>query len=119
MGPDYRFANAPSHRRHQKSARRFVAAMNPLRVLFPKARRSVTFVALLPLFVFLAVFAAGCVYVEWRVLMRFSYRPAFALAAVLPWVWWLHHAGGAGLSRGRALVALFTRFIMIAALILL
>jgi len=91
----------------------------PIRALFPPARRRVTFRALAPLLVFLALFAGGCVFVEWRGLLRFSYRPAFALAVVLPWVWWLHHAGGGGLSRGRAGVALVTRFIMIGAFILL
>lgn len=93
--------------------------MNPLRALFPRARRPVTFGAFLPFLIFLALFGAGCVLVEWRGLLRFSYRPAFALAAVMPWVWWLHHVGGAGLSRGRAIVALLTRLTMIAAFILL
>jgi uncharacterized membrane protein/Mg-chelatase subunit ChlD len=93
--------------------------MNPARLLFPKARRPVTLGAVAPLLVFGALFAGGCVFVEWRGLLRFSYRPAFALAAVLPWVWWLHHAGGGGLSRGRALVALIVRFVMIGAFILL
>jgi len=93
--------------------------MNPLRVLFPRARRPVTFVALLPLLIFLVLFGAGAVFVEWRGLLRFSYRPAFGFAVVMPWVWWMHHAGGAGLSRWRALVALFTRLAMIAAFILL
>jgi uncharacterized membrane protein/Mg-chelatase subunit ChlD len=93
--------------------------MNPLRALFPSARRPVTFGAMLPLLLFFALFAAGCIYVEWRGLLRFSYRPAFALAAVMPWVWWMHHAGGAGLSRGRAILALLIRLCMIAAFILL
>jgi len=93
--------------------------MNPVRLLFPKARRPVTFGAVAPLLVFGGLFAGGCYFAEWRGLIRFTYRPAFALAAVLPWVWWLHHAGGGGLSRGRALVSLLTRFVMIAAFILL
>src|SRR4051794_16258893 len=93
--------------------------MNPVRLVFPKARRPVTFVAVAPLVIFGALFAGGCVFAEWRGLVRFSYRPAFALGAVLPWVWWLHHAGGGGLSRGRAVVALFTRFVMIGAFMLL
>ncbi len=93
--------------------------MNPVRLLFPKARRPVTLGAVAPLAIFGALFAGGCVLAEWRGLVRFSYRPAFALGAVLPWVWWLHHAGGGGLSRGRAVVALFTRFIMIGAFLLL
>ena len=93
--------------------------MNPLRALFPRARRPVTFGAVLPLLLFLVLFGAGCTYVEWRGLLRFSYRPAFAFAAVMPWIWWMNHAGGAGLSRGRAVVALWVRLTMIAAFILL
>ena len=93
--------------------------MNPVSALFPPARRPVTAAALAPLLVFLILFGAGCVFVEWRGVLRFSYLPAFALAAVMPWIWWLHHAGGAGLSRGRALVALLTRLLMLAAFIVL
>lgn len=93
--------------------------MNALRALFPPARRPVTFGAVLPLLLFLVVFGVGCVYVEWRGLVRFSYRPAFYLAAVMPWIWWLHHAGNSGLSRGRAVIALLVRLTMIAAFILL
>ncbi len=93
--------------------------LRPLRALFPTARRPVTLGALAPLLAFVAIFTAGCVFVEWRGLLRFSCRPAFALALAMPWVWWLHHAGGAGLSRGRALAALLTRLVMIAAFIVL
>ncbi|EDY17307.1 protein of unknown function DUF1355 [Chthoniobacter flavus Ellin428] len=93
--------------------------MNPLRILFPRARRPVTFGALLPLLLFLVIFGVGCVLAEWRGWFRFSYRPAFYLAVVMPWVWWLHHAGNAGLSRGRAVVALLVRLMMIAVFILL
>lgn len=93
--------------------------MRLLRALFPPARWRVTFGNVLPLLVFLALFGGGCVYAEWRGLLRFSYRPAFALAAIMPWIWWLHHAGNSGLSRGRAVVALIVRLTMIAAFILL
>ena len=93
--------------------------MNPLRALFPKARRPVTLGAIAPLLIFGALFAAGCWLVEWRGILRFSNVSAFALAAVLPWIWWLHHAGGGGLSRGRALAALIVRFILVGTFILL
>jgi uncharacterized membrane protein/Mg-chelatase subunit ChlD len=93
--------------------------ISPVRALFPKARRAVTPGALAPLLIFLALFGAGCAFVEWRGIFRFSNHSAFALTAVLPWVWWLHHAGGGGLSRGRALAALLTRFVLLGAFILL
>jgi hypothetical protein len=88
-------------------------------MLFPKARRPVTWGAVAPLLIFIALFIGGCVIAEWRGWIRFTYRPAFALMIVLPWVWWLHHAGGGGLSRGRALSSLLVRFLMIGAFILL
>ncbi len=91
----------------------------PLRALFPRPRRPVTLGALAPLLVFGALFPAGVALVDWRGLLRFSNPSAFALAAVLPWIWWLHHAGGGGLSRGRALAALIVRFIVVGAFILL
>lgn len=93
--------------------------MNPLRVLFPKARRPVTLGALAPLLIFGALFGFGAAFVEWRGILRFSNVSAFALAAVLPWIWWLHHAGGGGLSRGRALAALIVRFVLVGTFILL
>ncbi len=93
--------------------------MNPLRALFPKARRPVTLGALAPLLIFGALFGAGAAFVEWRGILRFSNVSAFALAAVLPWIWWLHHAGGGGLSRGRALAALIIRFLLVGTFILL
>src|SRR5688500_12196143 len=93
--------------------------MNPARTLFPQSRRPVTLRAVAPPVLLVALFVGGCVLAEWRGWVRFSYRPAFALTLVLPWVWWLHHAGGGGLSRGRALVALGTRFLMIGAFLLL
>lgn len=93
--------------------------MNPLRALFPKARRPVTPGALAPLLIFGALFGAGIALVEWRGILRFSNVSAFALAAVLRWIWWLHHAGGGGLSRGRALAALLVRFVLVGTFILL
>lgn len=90
-----------------------------LRQLVPRARRPVTWRAVSPLLLF-AVFFAGVVWwVDWRGLLRFTYWPAFWLSVVLPWVWWMHHAGGSGLSKGRAAVALWTRFILLGGFIML
>ncbi|HYR58667.1 MAG TPA: VWA domain-containing protein, partial [Chthoniobacteraceae bacterium] len=77
--------------------------------MFPPARQPCAFVALAPLLVFLAVFGAACAWVEWRGVLRFTRPAAFWLVAVTPWIWWLHHAGGAVLGKGRALAALLVR----------
>ena len=80
--------------------------------LFPAARRAVTPLALLPLLVFLAVFAAAVIVCETRDLVRFTWKPAFWLLAATPWVWWMHFAG---LSGWRAQAALLSRLLLIGA----
>jgi uncharacterized membrane protein/Mg-chelatase subunit ChlD len=84
----------------------------PIRALVPSARRPVTLGSLAPLAAFLVVFAAACGFVEWRGLLRFTRPAAFWLIAFTPWIWWMHHAGGASLGRGRALAALLVRLIV-------
>ena len=64
-----------------------------MRSFFPAARRPVTLLALLPLLVFLAVFAAAVIVCEMRGIVRFTWKPAFWLMLVTPWVWWMHFAG--------------------------
>jgi uncharacterized membrane protein len=90
-----------------------------LRLIFPRARQPVTRRALAPLLIFLILFAAAVAVLEGRALLRFSYRPAFWLTLALPWIWWLHHVGGSGLSKGRALSALLLRLLLAAVFILL
>ena len=89
------------------------------RAVWPRARRPATWRSAWPLAAFVVVFAGACIFVEWRGILRFSYRPAFALLVVTPWVWWMHHAGGGGLTGVRALVALFVRFGLVGGMILL
>ncbi len=87
--------------------------ISPLfRSLLPRARRPVTGAALAPLLGFLVVFGAVGVFCEWRGLLRFTRPAAFWWIAVAPWIWWLHHAGGASLGKGRALVALLVRLVL-------
>ena len=87
--------------------------LSPLfRSLLPRARRPVTGAALAPLLGFLVVFGAVGVFCEWRGLLRFTRPVAFWWIAVAPWIWWLHHAGGASLGKGRALVALLVRLVL-------
>jgi uncharacterized membrane protein/Mg-chelatase subunit ChlD len=69
----------------------------------------VTWRAVLPLVVFLIVFATAILILEFRGIVRFSRPTAFWFALLMPWFWWMHLAGGSGLAGGRALVALLTR----------
>ncbi len=82
---------------------------------FPAARRPVTLLALLPLLVFLAVFAAAVIVCEVRGLVRFTWKPAFWLMLVTPWVWWMHFAGWSGLTGWRAQAALVSRLLLVGA----
>ncbi|MDQ3622871.1 MAG: VWA domain-containing protein, partial [Verrucomicrobiota bacterium] len=90
-----------------------------LRLLVPPARKPVTWRALTPLLAFLLFFFLLIVFLEWRELVRFSYRPAFWLMLAAPWVWWLHHAGGSGLGKGRALAALLVRLCLVGGMVML
>jgi uncharacterized membrane protein len=83
--------------------------------IFPPARRPVTWLALLPLVIFLAIAATAIVLCEWRGWVRFTWKPAFWLLLVAPWVWWLHFAGWSGLTGWRAHIALQSRLLLVAA----
>ncbi len=85
---------------------------NILRGIIPAARRPVTLRAVLPLLLFLAVFAAAVIGCEVQGVVRFTWKPAFWLMLAAPWVWWMHHAGGAGLAGFRAQAALLSRMVL-------
>ncbi len=90
-----------------------------IRSLLPLARQRLTWRSVAPLAIFLIAFLGLSVALEWRGILRFNYRPAFALLAFTPWVWWMHHTGGSGLGKGRALAALLVRFALIGAFVML
>jgi uncharacterized membrane protein/Mg-chelatase subunit ChlD len=89
------------------------------RQIVPAARKPVTWRASLPLLVFLAVFGAVVLILEFRGIIRFSRPAAFWFALLLPWFWWMHQAGGSGLGGGRAIVALLTRLTVASLFIIL
>lgn len=89
------------------------------RQIVPAARKRVTWHASLPLIGFLVVFGAVVLLLEFQNVVRFSRPAAFWFALLLPWFWWMHQAGGSGLSGGRAVVALLTRFTVAALFIIL
>ena len=84
-----------------------------LQSLLPAARRPVTLLAFLPLLLFLAVLAAAVIACEARGIVRFTWKPAFWLMLVTPWVWWMHFAGWSGLSGWRAQAALISRLLLV------
>ena len=64
------------------------------------------------LILFLVLFASVCVYLEWSQRLLFARPASFAFLLVTPWIWWMHVGGFSGLSRFRALVALWLRLIL-------
>jgi uncharacterized membrane protein/Mg-chelatase subunit ChlD len=68
---------------------------------------------------FLAVYLGTWLFLELAVLIRFSSPQALALLAVTPWFWWMHAAGWSGLGRGRAVVALLVRLLLVGAFVML
>ncbi len=90
-----------------------------IRTILPRPRRPVGRREAWPLILFAAVFAAAVVGAELRGVVRFTEPRAFLLAAFLPWLWWMHVAGGSGLSRARGAAALLVRFALAGILIAL
>jgi uncharacterized membrane protein/Mg-chelatase subunit ChlD len=86
--------------------------------LVPPPRKRLTFGAVLPLVVFLVVFAGGCGFVSLRHIVEFSTLAPFGLLLLSVWIWWLQLAGYSGLSGVRATVALIARLIVLGLFIL-
>ena len=78
-----------------------------------------TWSSLIPLAGFLVVFLGAAWIVDARGLLRFTRPAVFWLLALTPWLWWLHHASGAGLGRTRAVLALLTRLIIFGIFVIL
>ena len=86
--------------------------------LLPPSRRPVTWLAALPLAVFLVAFLGGSLWLDATNRVVFTTPWAFALTLAAPWVWWLHVAGYSGLRGARALVALGVRFVVLGVFIM-
>lgn len=84
-----------------------------LRSVCPAGRKPVTLLAVMPLVVFLAAYAAAVVLCEWRGWVRFTWKPAFWFLLATPWVWWMHFAGWSGLTGWRAGTALCSRLLLV------
>jgi uncharacterized membrane protein len=84
----------------------------------PPLRRRLTFGAVLPLLLFLAVFGVGCIVASLTRLVEFTNLTPFALLLLGVWVWWLQTAGYGGLSGARATIALLVRLSVLGVFIL-
>ena len=87
--------------------------------VFPPPRRPVGAREALPLILFMAAFIAAWLTLEARHRLMFSAPWAFALTAVMPWVWWMHVAGMNGLSGWRWTAALLVRLAVVGVFIML
>jgi len=89
-----------------------------IRTLFPQPRQTVSWRSATPLILFLIVFAATCLGLERQHVLLFERPAAFWLTVLTGWLWWIHLAGRAGLSRFRGNVSLFVRLLFAGALIM-
>jgi uncharacterized membrane protein len=100
-----------------------VAIVNVLRRfwtnLFPPARRRVRIRDAAPLVLFIALFSAVWVSLEWSHTLMFARPQSLVWLNLCPWIWWLSMAGYAGLGRTRSQFALFTRMTIIGLFVML
>lgn len=87
--------------------------------LFPPARRPVRWRDAAPLVLFLLLFCAAWLGLEWSGRMMFAYPKALIWLNLCPWVWWLSLVGYAGLSRSRSFMALFVRLMILGLFVML
>jgi len=88
--------------------------------IFPRPRRKVTAADALPILAFLPAFLVLCWLLDAAGVVMFSRLWPFGLVLLMPWLWWIHVAHGAGgLRGGRALAALLFRLGLFGLLIVL
>lgn len=87
--------------------------------LLPPARRPVRWWDSVPLVLFLALFCAAWVSLEWTNTLMFARPRALLWLNLCPWIWWLSLVGYAGLSRSRTFVTLFVRLTILGLFVML
>lgn len=87
--------------------------------LLPPARRRVRWYDTAPLVLFLILFCATWLYLEWSYTLMFARPRALVWLNLCPWIWWLSVAGYAGLGRTRATIALLTRLTIVGLFVML
>lgn len=90
-----------------------------LTTAFPPPRRAFVWAQTLPLLIFLACFAGAVVSLEYYGVLNFARPAAFGLIAISVWFWWTHLAGFNGLSRGRAISAVWVRLCVVGVFVML
>ena len=84
-----------------------------LQSCLPPPRRPFVWSSTAPLILFLLLYGSACFALEYSHLLLFERPAAFGLIAFAGWIWWMHLAGRGGLSRGRALAALWIRLSLV------
>lgn len=85
--------------------------------ILPRTRRPVTVLTLSPLVLFLAIFAAVAIGLEYWHVVSYSRPWWFAAMVLTPWLWWMWVAGNDGLPRFRSLLALQMRLALFGLLV--
>ncbi len=88
------------------------------RSLIPKPPRPLTWRDALPFVLFLVLYAALCLALEWRQVLLYANPAAFCLMVFTVWVWWMHVCGLSGLSRKRQMFAFITRLCLVGVLVM-
>ncbi len=94
-------------------------ASKTMRALLPPPRRPMSAGRVMPLVLFLVIFIGGCVFVDAMDWILFSRLSPFWFLLFAPWLWWMFEAGYAGLSRKRAMIALWSRLFLLGLFIVL
>ncbi|MEX2213158.1 MAG: glutamine amidotransferase [Phycisphaeraceae bacterium] len=87
--------------------------------LLPPSRQPVSAASIAPLLIFLLVFIGGCLLLDYLHVIFFSRLWPFWFVLVMPWIWWMHVAGYAGLTRSRSVIALIARLTLLGLFIIL
>ena len=87
--------------------------------LFPPPRKPVSAASASPLLIFLVLFLGGCFLLDAFHIIFFSRLWPFWFVVFMPWIWWMHVAGYAGLTRSRSQIALFARLTLLGLFIIL
>lgn len=90
-----------------------------MRHLFPPPRKPLQWMHAASLIVFVLLFAAVCVGLEWSGTLLFARPAAFGLTLFAGWIWWLHIAGYGGLPKVRGEVALWIRLVLLGLFVML
>lgn len=97
--------------------------MKPLKRIiqrvFPPPRTRVGWKDALPLILFLAVYAAVAVVLDYRDVLTYTHPEQFAWMTAAVWVWWMSVTGWSGLNRRRTVQSLIVRLLLLGTFVML